>query len=331
MHCGKRKPITAALLASVLCMAATWVHAQAADKSKWPQRLTLATGPVGGFGHTTGSPLASIVGAEIGLPISVESTGGFPINTLMVDDRKADIGYSTTDVAYQGWQGAEWSKGKQARKLRALMVLDANVLQVYAPARSGIKTMSNLAAKSVNPSRRRSATDLVLRDALEAVGVKPSRITNVSPSEANGLLGDGRLDVAAVMGSIPHPAVTEFEVNHDTMLVAFSDAEAKKYLEKAPFMSVFEIPAGTFKNQQQPVRTVASYIMVVIRDDLPDSLAYALVKSTFSKKEALAAAHKSFGRIDPKSIAQATVPVHPGAIKFYEEQGVRIPDKRRAK
>lgn len=326
-----RKALTRVAVSALMCMTAAWAHAQSADKSKWPQRLTLATGPVGGFGHTTGSPLASIVGAEIGVPISVESTGGFPINTLMVDDRKADIGYSTTDVAYQGWQGAEWSKGKQARKLRALMVLDANVLQVYAPARAGIKTMSDLAGKSVNPSRRRSATDLVLRDALEAVGVKPSRVTNVSPSEANGLLGDGRLDVAAVMGSIPHPAVSEFEVNHETMLVAFSDAEVKKYLAKAPFMSVFEIPAGTFKNQKQAVRTVASFIMVVVRDDLPDSLAYALVKGTFSKKDALAAAHKSFGRIDPKNIAQATVPVHPGAIKFYEEQGVRIPDKLKTK
>lgn len=331
MNCKKTRGMIRMVLAGVLCFTAAWTHAQGVDKSKWPQRLTLATGPVGGFGHTTGSPLASIVGTDIGVPISVESTGGFPINTLMVDDRKADIGYSTTDVAYQGWQGAEWSKGKQARKVRALMVFDANVLQIYAPTRSAVKSIANLTGKSVNPSRRRSATDLVLREALDAVGVKVARITNVSPSEANGLLGDGRLDVAAVMGSIPHPAVTEFEVNHDTTLVAFTEAEAKKYLEKAPFMSLFEIPAGTFKNQNQPVRTVASFIMVVARDDLDNSLVYALVKSTFAKKDTLAAAHKSFGRIDPKNIARATVPVHPGAIKFYEEQGVRIPDKLKAK
>ncbi|HXF67546.1 MAG TPA: TAXI family TRAP transporter solute-binding subunit [Burkholderiales bacterium] len=318
-----KKAIACVLAAAAFAVAAAPALAQ--DRSGWPQRLTLGTGPVGGFGHTTGSPWASTVGAAVGVPISVESTGGFPINMLMVNDRKADIGYSTSDVAFQGWQGDDWSKGKPVRRVRMLMVLDANVLQIYALRSAGIASISDLNGKSVNPSRRRSATDLVLRDAIEAIGIKPSRITNVSPADANNLLGDGRLDAAAVMGSIPHPAVTEFEVNHDTVLISFSAADLKKYLAKAPFMRAFTIPAGTFKSQKQPVQTVASYIVVLARDDLPESLAYELVKATFARKETLAAAHKSFGRIDPKSILNATIPVHPGAIRYYEEQGIRIP------
>jgi TRAP-type uncharacterized transport system substrate-binding protein len=92
-------------------------------------------------------------------------------------------------------------------------------------------------------------------------------------------------------------------------------------------MSGYEIAPGTYKGPKEPVRTVASYIVMVVRADAPESLVYALVKSTFDKKAALAGAHKSFAAIDPKDIVHATVPVHPGAAKFYQERGVTLPAK----
>jgi uncharacterized protein len=33
--------------------------------------------------------------------------------------------------------------------------------------------------------------------------------------------------------------------------------------------------------------------------------------------------------MEMKNILHATIPLHPGAIKFYEEQGISIPDRLR--
>ncbi len=317
------------LLAVTMTTNGNSAYAQPAgvDKSKWPSRLTFATGPVGGFGHTTGSPWASIVGTEVGVPLSVESTAGFPINVLMVEDRKADVGISTSDVTYAGWQGADWSKDKKLQSQRALMVLGANALQIYTPRKTGIKTLSDINGHSANPSRRRSGSDLLFRDVLEALGIKPSRITNISPGDANGLLGDGRLDVAVVSGSPPHPAVSEFDANNETVLIGMTDAERQKFLQKYPFLAAYDVPAGTYKSVTAPVKTVASFVVIIARADLPDSLAYAMVKATFDRQAALAGAHKSYGQIAPKDIMQSTIPVHPGAARFYAENGVVLPAK----
>ena len=95
------------LMMSALMLACGSALAQA-DRAKWPARLTYATGPIGSFSHTTGSPWASLVGTEVGVPVSVEATAGFSINILMIDDGKADIAMTTSDLAYQGWEGAEW-------------------------------------------------------------------------------------------------------------------------------------------------------------------------------------------------------------------------------
>jgi TRAP transporter TAXI family solute receptor len=314
----------------VLCLAgviATAATAATVDKSKWPARMTFASGPVGGFAYTTGSPWASVIGAEIGVPISVESTAGFPINLLMVDSRKAEIGMSTTDLTYQGWDGADWSEKKQLRSQRTVMVLGANALQIYTSRNSGVKSIADIAGRTVNPSRRRSGADLIFRDVVEALGIKPARISNVAPAEANTLLADGRLDVAAVTGSTPHPALSEFDASHDMAVIGLTEAELKRYLQKHPYMGGYELAAGTYKGLKEPVKTVASYIVMVVRADAPDSLVYALVKSTYEKKGALAGAHKSFAAIDPKDIVHATVPVHPGAVKYYQERGVTLPAK----
>lgn len=304
--------------------------AQAPDKSKWPSRLTFVTGPAGGFGFPTGSAWASAVGAEAGIPISVEATTGLQVNPLMIEDKKAEVGLSAGDTSLESWNGAEWTKGRQIRAQRALVVLDPWVMQFYTTRQSGITKLADLNGKSVNPSRRRSWTDNVLRDMAEVLGLKPGRISNVGPNDANTLLGDGRLDVAAVAGAIPHPAVSEFEVNHEMALIPMSKEEQQKFLAKQTALIAYDIPANSYKGQTRPVATVASFNVYIVSKDLPDSLVYALARATFAKKDQLAAAHKSFARMEAKNIVHATVPLHPGAVKFYEEQGIALPERLKA-
>jgi TRAP transporter TAXI family solute receptor len=301
-----------------------------AAKSDWPVRLTFVPGPVGGFGYPLGSTWASIISAAAGIPISVEATAGFSVSLSLLDDRKAELAMVTSDLSYEGWEGADWSQMKKLRNQRTLMVWDANVMHFYTTTKTGIKSLSQIGGRSANPSRRRSGADLMFRDIMELLGIKPSRISNANPADANSLLGDGQLDVASVSGTPPHPAIMEFQTNHDIVLIGMSDAEREKFLKRYPYISPFDIPANTYKGQTAPVKTVASYVVIATRADIPDSLAYALVKETYARKATLVSAHKSFTQLEPKSILQATTPLHPGAAKFYEEQGVKLPEKLRA-
>lgn len=299
----------------------------AMDKSNWPQRMTLAAGPTGSFSYTMGSPWASNIGAILGVTISTESTAGLPVNALMVNNKQAEIGICSTDVAYDTLAGAEWSQGKKLENIRAIAVFDSNVIQFYTNRKSGIKTFRDINGKSVNPSRAKSNCDTILRRLAKVLDVKPSKITNVNPTDANGNLGDGLLDVAATMGSVPHPAPSEYEVNHDMVLFGLTREDAKKFSEQFPALSTYEIPANIYKNQKEPVITVGSYSMAIVGKDLPDSIVYEMTKTTFASKKTLAAAYKPFAQIEQKNITLSPIPLHPGAIKYYEDNGIKIPDK----
>ena len=85
------------------------------------------------------------------------------------------------------------------------------------------------------------------------------------------------------------------------------------------------IPAGTYKGVDQEVLTVGMLAIWACRKDLPDDLAYQMVKAIYSD-EGLAylrkvhAAAQSITRED--AAKNMPIPIHPGAIKYYKEAGL---------
>jgi TRAP transporter TAXI family solute receptor len=301
--------------------------ASAQDKAGWPQRLTLVTGPTGGFAYTMGAPWTATVSAAIGLAISPEATSGIPVNFLMLNKKQAEVAIGTSDVAVLGWRGEGYAKGVKLQNARTMMMMVPFVFQLYADARSNINSLKDIDGKSVNPSGASSQTDIVFRAMVPALGLKPGRVTNVSPAQANDLMSDGRLDVSAAAGNVPHPAPSQYEARSQIKLIGFTEDEVKKFLDNNPQLSRMVVPAGTYKGQDKDIITVGSYTMFVADKSVPDSLVYAMVKATYDKKDDLANAYKAFGKLDLKGILESPIPLHPGAVKYFEEKGVKIPDK----
>jgi len=314
-----------AAIAGVLILGAAQASAQ--DKSGWPKRLTLGTGPTGGFAYTMSAPWASTVSTDVGIPISPESTAGIPINYQMVQSGDAEIAVGTSDIAVQGWLGDGFAKGTKMQNVRTMLMFDPNVFQLYTPASSKVKSLSDLNGHVVNPSRAGSGSDTILRGIVSALGLKPEKIVNVSPTQANDLMADGRVDAAVGTGNVPHPAPSQFEARTPIRLIGFTDDEVKKYLSKNPQLSRMVVPAGTYKGQDKDVVTVGSYIMLIVHKDVPESLVYNLIKSTFKNQTDLGSAYKAFRNLKAENITRSPIPLHRGAVKYFEEQGISIPDK----
>lgn len=301
-------------------------HAQ--SHKDWPARVTFATGPTGGFGYTMAAPWSATVGAATGVAISPEVTSGIPFNVQMTETKKAEIGVGTSDIVILGLKGEGFFKDKKPIKdVRTMFMFVPFVFQMYTDARSDIKTLDDLNGKTMNPSRRGSQTDVVLRSLVRTFDLKPKQISNVSPPQANDLMADGRLDVAMAAGAVPHPAATQFEARLPLRIIGLTKAQQDKFLAANPQLSPMTIPANAFKGQTEPKLTVGSYTMVVVNKDLPADFVYAMLKATYDKKADLANAYKAYNKLDYNSILNSPIPLHAGAVKFFEEHGIKIPDK----
>jgi TRAP transporter TAXI family solute receptor len=85
------------------------------------------------------------------------------------------------------------------------------------------------------------------------------------------------------------------------------------------------IPAGTYAGQDKANPNVDVWNILVTNDKMTDSMAYTIVKTLFDKKPELVAVHKEAQNIELKHQAVGSpIPFHPGARKYFEEQGVNV-------
>ena len=68
--------------------------------------------------------------------------------------------------------------------------------------------------------------------------------------------------------------------------------------------------------------------MLAVSSEMPDDLAYAITRAMFENIADLQAVHPAANETTVEFTMAATpVPLHPGAIRYYEEIGASIPDR----
>jgi TRAP transporter TAXI family solute receptor len=71
--------------------------------------------------------------------------------------------------------------------------------------------------------------------------------------------------------------------------------------------------------------TVAVGAVIIARDDVPTDEIYTFVKTIFDNKDAIASQHAKGAELDLDFASSVTsVPYHPGAAKYFEEQGKKV-------
>jgi NMT1-like family len=74
--------------------------------------------------------------------------------------------------------------------------------------------------------------------------------------------------------------------------------------------------------------TVGIYNFLVGRADLPEDLVYKLIGSVLEAQPLLIKAHSSAREMLPEKVDKDTfLPFHPGAVRYYREIGIKIPDE----
>ncbi|MDR1988668.1 MAG: hypothetical protein LBQ09_00385, partial [Acidobacteriaceae bacterium] len=82
------------------------------------------------------------------------------------------------------------------------------------------------------------------------------------------------------------------------------------------------IGRNTYRGMDDDLLTVGMDVLLLSRADLPEPLVYDLAKTLFASVPQLAAAHAAAGNIDPERGPTATIPLHPGAARYYREREI---------
>ena len=140
-------------------------------------------------------------------------------------------------------------------------------------------------------------------------------------------LRNGLADFALASGSIPMAAVTDAMTgNSNIRLLSVPQEEIDQILAEHSWLSQMNIPANTYDNQPEEVLTVGHNSYLVVKADMPDDVAYRLVKCMYDNYDWLVSTMNSFDNScfnDPaSSLENIGVPLHPGAEIALKELGL---------
>lgn len=317
---------TIAALAAAAAIAVAGA-AGAQDRSGWPNSLTIGTASQGGTYFIYGNGLASFIGESLGINATGEVTGGPVQNVTLVETGDHLMGLVTMGPAYDAWNGkSELAPGLEHKSIRALFPMYQTPFQVIALRSSGIKSVSDLQGKRVSVGPAGGTPGTYWPQFLEALGVRAT-ISNAGASDAGGQLQDGLIDAFAFAAGVPISAFAELAASQDVVMFGFSEDELPRILEAFPAMAPLTIPAGTYAGHDYDQETVALWNFAIAHEDMPESLAYEITKLAMENPDRMKQIHAAASETLKENWDKNTfMPYHPGAVRYFEEAGITIPD-----
>jgi len=297
--------------------------------------VTIGTGGITGVYYPTGGAIAKIVNKkrkEYGIRCTVESTGGsvFNVNAIMSGD--LEFGVVQSDRQYQAFNGSEKSEwaGRPQKDLRAVFSIHPESVTLVASVDSGIKTVADLKGKRVNIGNPGSGQRQNSIDALSAVGIdfeKDLKAEGVKAAEAPGLLQDGRID--AFFYTVGHPSGAIKEATAGATKVRFVEvtgAGIDEMLKKYPYYAKSFVPVnvypGAINDADTPTFGVKATFCTSAK--VPDEVVYAITKEVFDNFEDFKKLHPAYQVLTKEGMLEGlSAPIHPGAMKYYKEAGLK--------
>lgn len=292
------------------------------------RRLLLGTSSVGGTYYVWGGGWAKLMNSKIpNIDISVEVTGGPVTNIQLIQDGKMELGFVTTWLGGEAYFGTGWAEGKKYDEIRAIFPMYASVLHIYTLEENDIQTIYDFKDKRISVGAPGSTSDVAGRAVMDVLNIQPSKISSLPTGTAVNALRDKTIDAGFAVTGVPGPFMLDLESTHKVRHLSISDEDMEKLLKEFPYWASGTVPKGTYKHQTEDIQTVFFWNVCVVDKDLPDDLVYELVKTTFENQEDLIAVDPTAKSTIPENIVNSSIPLHKGALKYYQEAGVEIPDK----
>ena len=111
----------------------------------------------------------------------------------------------------------------------------------------------------------------------------------------------------------------------ENTLANYSDDQLKQVNEKFPYYKIGQIPQETYKYLTKDYNTVQIWYDVPCAPDMDEDTVYNIVKGAYGSVDSLAQVSSLAQFLYPENLEFCSVPLHKGAVKFYQEAGVEIP------
>ncbi len=287
--------------------------------------LQILTGGTSGVYYPVGVALKSILDRELpGLEFTVLSTQATVENLNMLQRGDGVLALAQGDILSEAQAGNPEAGFPSSRtNIRLVGAAYPNFIHVLAHRDGRIESFEDLVGKRVSVGPARSGNELNARALLGAAGLSYADLLQVEYlhyGESVDLFLKGELDAVIISAGLGVAAVHEASERADIRIVPVDPAIVA--VHSRMFFPI-EIPADSYRGQDEPVATAALNNFFVTTSEAPDDLVYRITKAIFENLAEIGEAHSAAAVISREAaLAARPIEVHPGALRYFREHGL---------
>ncbi len=303
-----------------------------------PYILTTAT--TGGTYYPVGVALATIAHAQLsesqGISLTAISSAGSLENVKLLRDNQAQFALLQGPFGAWSWTG-EGPVSQPQTHMRSVGAMWQNVehfVLLSDLATSGdIMDLNNLDGERFVLGARNSGAEQTGRFILDTLGIDYESKFNLAYmgyGPTTSAIQDGNIVGMNIPAGAPVSSITQaYALLGDRMTILNWSQEAlDKVNAKYPLWDWYDFPPGTYPNQTELIRTVGSPNVLVTRADIPEEVVYNVTKVIWENLATLQEIHGATKDMRLEiAIDGLGAPLHKGAIRYYREVGLDIPDR----
>lgn len=284
-----------------------------------------------GSGHTTFQIVtgwSTVINREVPeVSVTVQASGPSIPTTQLVQQGRIQAGPAGNSAPYEAVRSIGAFEGQpSADKVRTWMPIYVYGAQLVVPADSDINNWEDLEGKRVGVGSVGSVGEQTNKAILEAIGVGYDQIDEYQIDHGGMVDGfkNGTLDAVIETTGIPTAGVLELESTRAIRIVGLTEEQIGKVDASSDLLSGGVIPAGSYQSAPEEIPIIVGYTINIINADVDEDLVYKMTKAIWENLDELKDVHPSQQYLTPawvKASLEPIAPLHPGAEKYYREQG----------
>ncbi|RSL33519.1 TAXI family TRAP transporter solute-binding subunit [Salibacterium salarium] len=298
------------------------------EEKDYPSTVTIGTASQGGAYYLIGGGLGNLLEENLDVSSNVEATGGPIHNLQLLNSGDSQLGMVTTGPLAEAYSGeGDWLE-EQFDGIRVAFPMYYTPFHWWSREETDATSLQDLQDQrvGVGPSGGTSGTYAPMIH--EILGLNTDDVQAGIGDLASQML-DRQLDYIGFAGGLPTPSVTEIEAQADINIFGIEGEDRDKVMEEMDYFDTYTISSDTYESLEEDIESIAMYNFGVVNEEASEEFVYDLVKAYHENIDQMISTHSALGEAEDLEaiLKNQQYPMHPGAIRYYEENDIDLPEE----
>jgi TRAP transporter TAXI family solute receptor len=287
--------------------------------------VRIGTSSVGGGFYLIGNTIAQL-GTQVMKDINFTAvTGGSVKNCINLGSKEIELGMVQSSTVNDAWNGGNESFPQPIKTLRYVTAIYLMPAHILVNNKADIKSLADFKGKRVDYGPVGGGIEVNAREFLSIYGIKDEdiNIQRFGRAEVEEALEVGDSQAHIWTTNAPNAQVDAMVRSGKVGLIGLEPDKLAELVAKFPHYASSSIAAGTYAGYDKDILVPAAVGSLLTYEDMPEEVIYKITKMLHENNKFLRERQSYFAgfNLDMATSGMA-VPLHPGAKKYYVEQGL---------